>query len=149
MALLAVAPASAATDAPVPLRIIQDPGGELGVRLRHVAHLRAQGTPVRIEGNSHSACTLYLALDRVCVTPQARLGFHGPRAPAGIVRASSTGRQASGLSAAEATHWTTVMAAHYPEPLRGWFLARMAEDPTPLRVLPGAQLIAAGMPACD
>ena len=152
LALLAAGPAAAVAADPGPLRILNDPGGEIGVRLRQVAHLRAQGRAVRIEGTCHSACTLYLGLEGACVTPAARLGFHGPRAAPRAVRAQATrGGQAGalGLSRAEADYWTGVMAAHYPEPLRSWFLIRMAEDPAPLRVLRGSQLIAAGLPACD
>ena len=152
--LLAAAPALAgpASEASAPLRILNDPGGEIGVRIRQVAHLRAQGRVVRIEGTCHSACTLYLGLEGACVTPGARLGFHGPRAAPRAVRAQATrggSGAALGLSRAEADYWTGVMAAHYPEPLRSWFLIRMAEDPAPLRVLRGSQLIAAGLPACD
>ena len=141
--------------APVPLRILNDPGGEIAVRVRHVAHLAQRGVPVRIEGACHSACTLYLALETVCVTPGARLGFHGPRAVPSRMRAAQaaarpdTRATSLGLPAAQAARWTAVMAAHYPEPLRAWFLARMAEDPEPLRVLSGRQLIAAGMTACN
>ena len=132
-----IAPAAQAGGATPVLRIARDPGGEIGVRLRHLAHLRDQGAEVRIMGECHSACTLSLGLDTACVSPQARLGFHGPRPAPG-----------HSLTAAETRGWTETMAAHYPEPLRGWFLARMAEDPEPLRVLRGADLIRAGVPAC-
>ena len=43
------------------------------------AGLAARGVDVKIVGPCQSACTILLAhipYDRICVTPQARFGFH-------------------------------------------------------------------------
>jgi|SRR6185437_14372438 len=56
-----------------------DPGGEVHSFLQKYDRLRAAGTPVILDGECDSACTLVLTLPRgqVCAMPSAVLGFHG------------------------------------------------------------------------
>jgi hypothetical protein len=48
---------------------------------------------------------MFLGARDVCVAPDARLTFHGPRAPAETF-----------------DHWSEVMARHYPGQLYDWFM---------------------------
>jgi hypothetical protein len=60
-------------------RITQDYGGVVDDYKTRYAAIRDRGERVIIDGACDSACTLVLGivpLNRVCVTPRARLGFH-------------------------------------------------------------------------
>src|SRR5256714_2877257 len=73
LASLAPAPAGAA------VRIVRDPGGQIGPYLEHLVALRSSGEQVIIDGPCLSACTMVLGViprNRICVTARARLGFH-------------------------------------------------------------------------
>ena len=73
MAALSVSSASAA------VRIVSDPGGQIGPYLQNLMALRDSGQNVIIDGPCLSACTLVLGViprERICVTRRARLGFH-------------------------------------------------------------------------
>ncbi len=80
---------------------------------------------------------MYLALDNVCVAPDAVLGFHGPRGLLG------------GLQRDVFEHWSQVMAAHLREPLRGWFLRHGRHIRHGLALMRGSTLIAMGYAPCD
>lgn len=63
-----------------------DFGGDVTARILHVRSLDAAGTRVEIDtGTCLSACTFYLSMDDVCVTPDSRFGFHGPLHPISIL----------------------------------------------------------------
>jgi hypothetical protein len=60
-------------------RITHDHGGVVDEYKTKYAEIRDRGERVIIDGACDSACTLVLGivpLNRVCVTPRARLGFH-------------------------------------------------------------------------
>lgn len=61
---------------PRPIVVTQDRGGNVMERIFHVEKVRRAEQEVRIVGDCWSACTFYLSLDRVCVSPNARFGFH-------------------------------------------------------------------------
>lgn len=65
-----------------PVVVIDDPGGFVAERAAEIGRLLSEGRPVVIAGRCASACTLYLALDRVCMTPRAVFQFHAPSDPA-------------------------------------------------------------------
>ena len=138
--VLALAPPARADRVlPVAVHTIRDdPGGAIGARVRQVAALRAEGARVRITGGCWSSCTMLLALPGACVTPSARLGFHGP----------GSGRYGIALSPAAFERWSRVMASHYPEPLRGWYLREGRNITVGFTVMRGAELIRLGIPAC-
>lgn len=86
--------------AAMPLSLVAcvDMGGSIRERLVNL-------DPAPITGTCASACTMRLAV--ACVTPGARLGFHG----------------ASAYTADQAAWGTQTMADHYPPRLRAWYLA--------------------------
>lgn len=115
-----------------------DPGGDMATRERHVAHLLAAGTPMRVDGTCFSACTLYLKLERVCSTPDAKWTFHAPNY--------------YGLPAPASVRLPAIrkIARYYPKPLGDWYV-REFSDPglgttTGLRTISfsGAEMIERG-----
>ena len=103
--LLACVPASA------DVRILASSGGEVSQYLELSAQLRESGERIVIDGPCLSACTLVLSTipqERICVTPNAVLGFHAARL------VDEHGRQ---FPASEATR---VVAATYPAGIRAW-----------------------------
>ena len=78
IAISIIAAVAWATAAPLPahaetINVYDDHGGSVW------AALAARGVDVKIVGPCQSACTVLLAhipYDRICVTPQARFGFH-------------------------------------------------------------------------
>jgi hypothetical protein len=91
-----------------PLVITNDPGGIVATRAARVALIGDR--EVRIEGRCASACTMWLAAPNVCVTPDARLSFHGP---------SHFGLP---LPQSDFDFWSRTIAAHYPPSLAEWFM---------------------------
>jgi hypothetical protein len=82
--LFAAVMALSASSASATMRISEDRGGQIGHYLQAFAALRSSGEKVVIDGNCLSACTLVLGLvprDRVCVTQNARFGFHAAWMP--------------------------------------------------------------------
>jgi len=66
------------------VRITDDDGGRIGTYWARYTALRASGEQVVIDGKCASACTMVLGLvpsDRICVTANARLGFHAAYRP--------------------------------------------------------------------
>ncbi len=122
------------------LIVRDDPGGAVAQRVAAVRALRASRTRVEIRGDyCLSACTLYLGLADLCVAPRTVFGFHGPASEIyGI-----------GLTPAKFEHWSQVMATHYPEPLRSWYLSVARNRTTGFYSIRGADLIALGVAACS
>jgi hypothetical protein len=112
-----------------PLVITNDPGGVVGLRAARVATLGDR--EVRIEGRCESACTMYLAAENVCVTPDARLGFHGP---------SFFGIP---LPAGDFEYWSRVIASHYPDTLSDWFM-RTGRHSQAMQTISGADMVRNG-----
>jgi hypothetical protein len=107
LTLTGVAPASAA------VRIVDDPGGQIGAYLAKFHALRASGDKVEIDGTCASACTMLLGViprSRICVTPRAVLAFHSAWTP------TSEGEQIS--SAGNFYLWS-----NYPSAVRKWIIA--------------------------
>src|SRR5262249_38742939 len=50
--------------------------GEMGRFDAGVAQYKASGERFRIDGHCQSACTIFLSIRNVCITPNARLLFH-------------------------------------------------------------------------
>jgi hypothetical protein len=114
-----------------------DRGGYVGERAQLVASLRADAARVEIRGSiCFSACTMYLGAGDVCVSPETRFGFHGPS------------RFGQALSTLEFEHWSEVMARHYAEPLRQWFMEGPRYESRTLIEVSGAELIRLGYAAC-
>lgn len=66
------------------VRLSDDDGGKIGAYWTRYMALRASGEQVIIDGKCASACTMVLGIvphDRICVTANARLGFHAAYRP--------------------------------------------------------------------
>lgn len=116
-----------------------DGGGSVEARVAAVRQLQESGTRVEIRGGyCLSACTMYLALTDLCTTPQTVFGFHGPASEVyGI-----------GLTPAAFEHWSRVMARHYPEPIRSWYLSVARNRTMGFYSVRGRDLIEMGVAAC-
>ncbi len=78
--LLLVSPATAAAV----VKIADDHGGNIGAYYSRFIALRDSGAQVAIDGSCSSACTMVLGIvprERICVTPNAVLGFHAAWRP--------------------------------------------------------------------
>jgi len=121
-----------------PLIIIRnDKGGIVQKRIAEIANLREIGARVEIRGaECLSACTIYLALPDTCVSHRTSLGFHGP---------SYFG---AALSPERFDYWSRKIAAHYPEPLRNWYMRKGRTRITGYFHLKGADLARLGVRLC-
>jgi hypothetical protein len=109
--LLIVSPFAKSAAAPV--RITDDYGGKIGDYWARYRALRDSKDRVEIDGTCSSACTLVLGIvpaRRICVTANARLGFHAAWRP-GIL----------GLHVINGPATRTLMSL-YPVPVRQWIL---------------------------
>ena len=121
------------------LVVRDDPGGSVEQQVAAVRDLQTNGTRVEIRGDfCMSACTMYLALTDVCTTPRTIFGFHGPGSEIyGI-----------GLPPAAFEHWSRVIARHYPEPIRSWYLNVARNRTIGFYSVRGRDLIEMGVAAC-
>lgn len=117
-----------------------DRGGGVIERARLIKKYEADGTRVEIRGNyCLSACTMYIGLQNACVAPQTVFGFHGPSS------------QVYGISLNQNAFdfWSRVMAEHYPEPLKSWFLNKGRNRTVGFYEYSGADLINMGVARCS
>lgn len=119
-----------------PLVIRNDRGGEVVERLAQIMLLQSTGQSVEIRGQCMSSCTMLLVLERVCVAPDARLGFHGP---------SSYGRA---LDAVSFNEWSRVIASHYPPAVAKWYMSEARFRIRRLSFLSGRELTRHGVREC-
>lgn len=118
------------------LRIRDDPGGLILPRYQEVARLISQRYRVELSGQCNSTCTLYLAVPAVCVDPSGQFGFHGPS------------HYGAPLKPDEFEYWSQLMADHYREPLRKWFLEKGRYLTQGYFRMSGADLIEIGYQSC-
>jgi hypothetical protein len=133
MLLLAQAEASHAL-----VRITNDRGGQIGRYVDRYEKLRASGQAIVINGLCASACTIVLGTvpyDKICVTPNAELGFHA---------AWDFGKRGRVIPNPEATKELFSM---YPSQVRRWIASRGGLSARTI-FLRGRQL-AAMYRACD
>ena len=93
-----------------------------------IAQYNASGEPFRIEGHCQSSCTMFLAIRKVCVDPNATLLFH------------------AALSAHEKDHApyperNAHMASHYNASLRRFVLANHYMDSFAFHAVSGQDII--------
>lgn len=81
---------------------------------------------------------MYLGLGSTCVAPNTVFGFHGP----------SSRMYGISLPPDVFEHWSSVMASHYPEPLRSWFLKKGRYLTVGFYKYSGRQLINMGIREC-
>jgi hypothetical protein len=97
------------------VRIQRDFGGQIGPYLHKYAVMREAGQRVVIDGPCLSACTLALAViprERICMTPNAVLGFHAAWMP------GTDGRPV------KSNGGTRLLMAVYPPKVRAWIQRR-------------------------
>jgi len=119
-----------ASDAVV--RIVQDPGGQIGTYVDKYQGVRSSGEIVIIDGFCASAWTIVLGTiphDKICVTSRAKLGFHAAWDP------GSKGRKITNPEA------TQTLYSMYPFEVRRWIDQRGGLTPR-MVVLSGRQLAA-------
>jgi hypothetical protein len=119
---------------PLPIRIHNHRGGLVSRIAAEVDAAGNSGRRVEISGGCWSSCTMYLGLPDVCVDPKAKFGFHGP----------SSGQFGIGVLPKTFETASRVMAAHYPEPIRSWFMREGRNVTVGFTVMTGADLIAMG-----
>ena len=120
------------------VRIANDRGGLIADYMDKYEGLRASGEAVMIDGLCASACTMVLGAvphDRICVTPNAALGFHAAFDFVG------GGRTATNPEATE------MLYRQYPPQIRRWIASRGGLTPH-MMFLRGRQLEAMYRP-CD
>jgi hypothetical protein len=109
---LALVSIAAVPDSVAPvIRITDDQGGNIGEYWSRFMAIRDAGDQVIIDGTCSSACTMVLGIvphDRICVTPNAVLGFHAAWRP-GFLGLKVTNDPAT------RTLWSL-----YPNPIRQW-----------------------------
>ena len=115
-----------------------DPGGFVGARADEIASLNQARLRVEIRGDyCYSSCTMFLGAEEVCVLPRTMFGFHGP---------SRAGRS---LTPSEFEHFSEVMASHYSDTLRAWFMSEARYTITEPHLVRGSNLIALGYERCS
>lgn len=120
------------------LVVLRDPGGLLYGRMRFLSYLERKDIRVHVMGRCVSACTLYLSLDNVCVSPNATFGFHGPSASDAY--ATSAQREDD----------LDIMLDLYPDFLDEWFLENAAQlIRKDLAWITGTEMIRLGIDNCD
>ena len=114
-----------------------DRGGKIRTKLAKLAVIRANGQKIELRGRvCYSTCTLYLGLPQTCVLPDTSFGFHGP---------SNYGVR---LRPEAFEYWSHLIAAHYPEPLRGWYLKTGRARINTYYRISGTELIRMGLAQC-
>jgi len=142
----AVMAALTVTAAHSTVRIVSDPGGQIGPYLENLHALRDSGQKVIIDGPCLSACTMVLGVipyERICVTPRARLGFHAAWNP------GSNGRPVISKAATKLLMKaaTKLLMDVYPERVRSWIKEKGGLTPK-MMLLSGDELTAMYRP-CD
>jgi len=80
-ACIAVSACGAAISGPPVVTISRDGGGEVSRYIARANDLRAQGTPIRVTGECHSACAIIASLPTACIARGGRVGLHWPYLP--------------------------------------------------------------------
>lgn len=121
------------------LIVQNDRGGSVRERVELIETYRTRGTRIHIRGRfCLSACTLYLGLDGTCVAPDTIFGFHGP----------SSQFYGFALPFQSFDYWSRLMADHYPEPLRTWFIENGRHRIVGFHEFSGQSLIEMGIAQC-
>ena len=113
--IVAAALSAAMTPLRAEIRILANPGGQVGPFLDLFDRVRESGERVVIDGPCLSACTLVLMTvpeERICVTRRAVLGFHAAR---------SIDRRGRTYAEPEASR---AVLESYPGPVRDWISRR-------------------------
>jgi hypothetical protein len=108
--------------------------GQMPVFDAVVEHYNASGERFRIDGHCQSACTIFLSIKNVCVTPDATLLFH------------SGGDMQKNIPSARSTQH---MLDAYNPALRQYVLDNHFMDTFEFHTIPGSEIISRfGYPPC-
>ncbi len=117
--------------------ISNDRGGLVRARAAEIDRIAAAHQRVEIRGRvCLSSCTMYLGLADTCISPATSFGFHGP---------SFYGAK---LSVRDFEYWSRVIASHYPEPLRAWYMRTGRTRISSYFRVSGRELIRMGIRQC-
>ena len=125
--------ASLSSPAGADYRITRDHGGVVENYKAKYAKIRARGERVIIDGICNSACTLLLGivpLNRVCVTPNASLGFH----QAYFDKSWTLGVKVTSAAG------TADLMSYYPQSVKDWIRQHGGLTPDMKRVRNGPDL---------
>jgi hypothetical protein len=75
--------------------------------------MASSGEHVRFAGPCVSACTIFLRLNKICITPEASFGFHSPYIPVSKMR----DHEWTNVLVPEAARW---LFNQYPEWVQDW-----------------------------
>jgi len=115
-----------------------DRGGLVRERATQIEAIRQAGDRVEIRGRRClSSCTMYLGLENVCVSAKTTFGFHGPT------------YYGKALAPDRFEYWSTVMADHYPAPIRDWFMAKGRYKTKGTYKFKGSKIIDLGTAECQ
>jgi len=119
---------------PETVTIIDDSGGNIH---DYVSFIEANKFAIRVEGTCKSSCTMFLTAKRICVSPDAIFGFHGPSS------------DEHGEDAAYMQGLVDKIAAHQPEPIGARFKADWSKS-RDMSWVTGAEIMALApeVPAC-
>lgn len=121
------------------LIIGNDAGGRIDHRQQIIQRIKQAGDRVEIRGGyCNSACTMFLGLPNMCISASTVFGFHGPSS------------QFPGFPLQPKTfeRWSRVMADHYPQPLRSWFLTDARYELEGIKRVRGRDIIQMGVAEC-
>ncbi len=127
---------SAAVRVEKPLVLADDMGGLLRNYLAKLDEVERTGRQVEIRGKCYSSCTIFLSASHVCVSPEARLGFHGPR------------YRGKHITPDRFDYWSRVMAEHYPPSIARWYMSDARFKTWGVKIVTGENIMTHGIPAC-
>jgi hypothetical protein len=120
-----------------PLIITNDGGGRLEHYRAKLRDVERTGRRVEIRGTCNSSCTIFLSASNVCVTGNAKLGFHGPRYLGDKL-----------MRRDRFDHWSKIMASHYPRSIAQWYMKNGRYKIHGVKVMRGKHIWAHGIPNC-
>jgi hypothetical protein len=106
-------------------------GGKFSNFLPVINHYNSTGERFPITGSCKSACTMFLSIRSVCVSPGARFYFHA-------------GKGSSGVDSRQ----TSVMISSYNSALQSYIREHHIMETDEFNMIPGSTIIKLGYPAC-
>ena len=106
-------------------------GGKFADFAPVISQYNASGQRFPITGVCKSACTMFLSIRTVCVSPGARFYFHAGKGRDGVNQ-----------------HQTNVMLSSYNSALQGHIREHHMMETNEYQTVPGSTIIKLGYPAC-
>ena len=114
-----------------------DQGGSVSERMHQIERIEKSGVRFVIDGMCISACTMYLGMKNVCVSPRTVLGFHSSftQGPLGARIPSKYGN--------------AVLMSYYPERVRAWVIENKALEKDELTPMTAQEAWTLGVERCE